>query len=203
MIGIVTDSTSDLPAELAESLGVAVVPAYINIGADSYRDQIDIQRSDIYARLPSMRGLPTTSAPAPGDFVTIFEKLLGKFDHVIAIHAAQQLTAITTAATLAAKQVEPNRISVVDSQQISMGLGWPVVVAATEARKGASLQAVLNSIDDVKTRVKLFAVFNTMQYLARSGRIDIVRLGLSTLLDIKPLIELRDGRINVLKRVRT
>ena len=203
MIGIVTDSTSDLPADLANSLGIAVVPAYINIGSESYRDQIDIQRSEVYSKLPSMRGLPTTSAPAPGDFIKLFDLLLSQYEHIVAIHAATELTAIVNSASIAAQQLDAKRITVVDSGQISMGLGWQVIEAASQASKGASLEAVLNSIDVAKKRVKLFAAFNTMQYLARSGRVDIVRLGLSTLLDIKPLIELKTGHIDVVKRVRT
>lgn len=203
MIGIVTDSTSDIPSELAEAYKVIVVPAYINIGSKSYRDNVDISRAEIYSKLPVMRELPTTSATSPGDFVTLYDNLLRSTERVVSIHAASQLTAIYSSASLAAQQVDSSRITVIDSGQISMGLGLPVLSAGTCAMKGASIEAVLNSVAESVRLVKLFAVFDTMKYLAKSGRINIVRLGLSTLLDIKPVIELAGGRIELVARVRT
>ncbi|HEC22067.1 MAG TPA: DegV family protein [Chloroflexi bacterium] len=203
MIGIVTDSTCDLPREIAEEAGIAVIPAHINIGRQSLRDGIDISREEFYERLPTMPEPPTTSAPGPGAFVEVYERLLGRASHIISIHVASQLSSIYNAACLAAREIAPERIHVVDSGQTTMGLGWAVLAAVEALRESASLEGVLHSVQDTLRRVRVYAVLNTVEYLARSGRVSMVQLGLSNLLNIKPLIELREGVVSSLSRIRT
>lgn len=203
MIAIVTDSTCDLPEKLALEAGIHVVPAYINIGRQTLRDGIDITREAFYKWLPQMPGVPTTSAPSPGTFAELYETLLEKANQVVSIHVASKLSGICNAARLAAQQVSNARIHVLDSGQVSMGLGWAALAAATTASQSATLEGVLHSAQDTLQRVRVYALLNTLEFLSRSGRVSMVQLGLSSLLSIKPMIELRDGIVSSLGRVRT
>lgn len=203
MIAIVTDSTCDLPQEHTAENDIHVVPASVNIGQSSLRDGIDITREGFYQMLPTLRKTPTTSAPSSATFVDAYERLLGTANQIVSIHAASRLSGIYNAACLAAQQVAPHRIFTLDSGQISMGLGWSVLAAARAVKAGETLEAVLHSAQDTFKRVRFYALINTAEYLASSGRINIAQLGLSTLLDIKPLIELRAGVVSSLARIRT
>lgn len=203
MIGIVTDSTCDLPPEVAQEAGIHVVPAYLNLGQDSLRDGIDIQRDSFYAALPAMKELPQTASPAPGIFADLYENLLSRADHVISLHVASQLSSICSSAATAAAQVDSHRITTIDSGQVSMGLGWAALAGARAAASGASREGVIHSIRDTLGRSRVYAVLDTLKYLARSGRVDLVRMGLSSLLSIKPMIEIRSGLVIPVGRIRT
>ncbi len=203
MIAIVTDSTCDIPDDLVSRFGIQVIPTLINIGQQTLRDGVDLARERFYEWLPTMPANPTTSAPAPGAFIEPYEASLQHAEHVISIHVASKLSGVYNAARLSAEQVAPHRIHVVDSGQTSMGLGWTVLAAAEAVRNGASLEGVLHSIADTTPRVRVYALLNTLEFLARSGRVNMVQAGLSGLLHIKPLVELRDGVVSTLTRIRT
>lgn len=203
MIGIVTDSASDLPGEIVEQYGIEVVPAYINIGTQSLADGVDITRREFYERLPDLRPLPMTASPPPGAFKERYERLLERAKYVVSIHTAGTLSGIIEAARVAAQMMEPARIHVIDSGQTSMGLGWAVKAAAEAAQAGEALEGVLNCVQDTLRRVRVLALLNTVDYLAHSGRVNLIQLGLSNLLNIKPLVELRAGAITSVARIRT
>ncbi len=203
MIAIVTDSTCDLPEEAGQEAGIHVIPAYINIGQQTLRDGVDLAREAFYEMLPSLPTSPTTSAPSPADFVELYEPLLRKASHIVSIHAASKLSGIYNAACLAAQEIVGKRIHVVDSGQVSMGLGWAALAAAKAVRDNMSLEGVLHTVHDTLERVRVYAIFDTLEYLRHSGRVSMVQLGLSTLLSIKPMLELRDGIITSLGRIRT
>ncbi len=203
MIAVVTDSTCDIPQDWIERSGIHVIPALITFGQQTLPDGVGITREEFYERLPTMRPLPKTSAPSPAAFMEVYERLLQRASAIVSIHAASKLSGIYNAARLAARQVAPQRIHLVDSGQVSMGLGWAVLAAVDAIRRSANVEAVLNSVHDTLARVKLFAVFNTLEYLARSGRINLVQAGLGSLLNIKPMVELHDGVVSTVIRVRT
>lgn len=203
MIAVITDSTCDLPESVVAEAGIQVLPSILNIGQRSYRDGIDISRSDFYEMLPALAEFPKTASLAPGEFLAAYESALSRADYVISIHVAANLSGIYNAARLAAQQIAPARIYVIDSKQTSMGLGWGVLAAVDAIRSGATVQAVLNSVADILRRVRLYALLATMDYLAKSGRVNVVQAGLGGLLSIKPLVELRDGTITTLARTRT
>jgi DegV family protein with EDD domain len=203
MIAVVTDSAGDLPEDIARESGVEIVPAYINIGQESLRDCIDLSRREFYERLPRLSHPPTTSAPAPGAFKETYEALLERASHIVSIHTASTLSSIFNTARLAAELVDPARVHVIDTGQVSMGVGWVVKVASEAARQSATLEGVLHSVRDTLKRVRVYAVLDTLEYLARSGRVNMVQLGLSNLLNIKPLVELHEGTVRTLSRIRT
>lgn len=203
MIALVTDSTCDIPAEYRETDDLHIIPALVNIGQKTLRDGIDISRDTFYDLLPTLPDNPTTSAPGPAAFVEAYERALKTADHVVGVFMASQLSGLYNAARLAAREVAPERIHLIDSGQVSMGLGWPVLAGLEAARAGEPVEAVIHSIRDTLSRVRVYALLDTVEYLARSGRVSTVRLGLSNLLSIKPIVEVRSGTVTSLARVRT
>ncbi len=200
-IGIVTDSTADLPAYLIEQHEIHVVPTILVLDGKEYADGIGISREEFYNRLPSLQTPPTTAAPSIGDFATPYETLLTSgCDHVISIHAASQLTTVVNVARQAAKEF-PDKVTCIDSGSLSLGVGFQVLAAAEEAELG--LKSALDAIDSTRKRLQVSAALDTMEYLKRSGRVPGVVAALGGILSIKPMIELRDGEVKPIGAVRT
>ena len=190
-IGIVTDSTSDLPADLVEKHQIQVVPSILILEGKEYADGIGISREDFYNHLPSLQTKVTTAAPSIGNFLTPYQTLLsGGCDHIISIHAASQLTTIVNVARQAAKEFG-DKVTVIDSGSLSMGLGFQVLACVEETESG--LQSAIEAIESTKKKLKVIAALDTMEYLKRSGRVPGLVANLGGMLSIKPLIELRDG----------
>jgi len=202
-IGIVTDSTSDLPVHLAQQFGIEIVPSILIIEGKQYADGAGISRSDFYARLPEMKIFPTTAAPSTGEFSARYQKLFETgCDHLLSIHAASQLTAISSVATLAAQDF-PGRITVMDSGSLSLGLGFQVLAAAESAASTSDLEAALASLTDTRRRLRLSAALDTMDFLRRSGRVPAAVAMLGGALSIKPMVELTGGQIKPIGAART
>ncbi|NOT06147.1 MAG: DegV family protein [Anaerolineales bacterium] len=200
-IGIVTDSTSDLPAYLVEEHNIQVVPTVLILEGKEYADGIGITREEFYNRLPSLRTPPTTAAPSIGDFTTPYETLLAQgCDHIISIHAASQLTTIVNVARQAAQEF-PDKVTCIDSGSLSLGLGFQVIAAAEESELG--LRPALDAIESTRKRLQVSAALDTMEYLKRSGRVPGAVATLGGLLSIKPMIELIDGEVKAIGAVRT
>src|SRR5512141_1629223 len=192
-LGIVTDSTCDIPKYHTEPHERAVVPSILILDGKEYADGIGISREDFYKRLPSLQTQPTTAAPSIGDFSAPYERLLARgCDHILSIHAAGPLTTIINSARQAAHDF-PNKITVVDSLSLSLGLGFQVLAAAEAAEDG--LEAALHAIESTRKRLHVFAALDTMNNLRRSGRVPSAVATLGSLLSIKPLIELTNGEV--------
>jgi DegV family protein with EDD domain len=202
-IGFVTDSTADLPADLAGKHGIEVVPAIVNIGSNSYSDGIDISREDFYNRLPTLIPSPTTSSPSVGSIQERYEKLLqAGADFVMSIHPANELSGIFNAARLAAETFG-RRVMVIDSGQVSLGLGFQVILAAEATARGALVDEVTALVEDIRQRVRLVALLDTIEYIHRSGRVSWAVAKLGGILQLQPLIELRFGIVHRLALART
>jgi len=200
-IGIVTDSTSDLPKYIIDQYELEVVPSILIIDGKEYADGIGISREDFYKRLPALQTSPTTAAPSIGEFSTRYDSLLARgCDHIISIHAAGPLTTIINSARQAAHDY-PNKITVIDSLSLSLGLGFQVIAAAEAAEDG--LTAALSAIASTRQRLHVFAALDTMENLKRSGRVPGAVAALGSLLSIKPIIELTDGEVKPIGAVRT
>lgn len=192
-LGIVTDSTSDLPKYIFEQYELEVVPSILIIEGKEYADGIGISREEFYKRLPSFQSQPTTAAPSIGDFSTRYESLLTHgYDHILSIHAPGQLTTIINSARQAAQDF-PEKITVIDSLSMSLGLGFQVIAAAEAAEMG--LQAALDASESTRKRLQVFAAFDTLEYAKRSGRLPAAFATIGGLLNIKPFIELRNGEV--------
>ena len=202
-LGIVTDSTSDLPAEMTSRFGIEVVPSILIIDGQQFADGAGISRADFYARLPAMKQFPTTAAPSIGEFSARYRKLLDAgCDHILSIHAAAALTAIRDIAAQAAADF-PNRITVIDSTSLSLGLGFQVLAAAEAAESESTLEAARAAVESTRRRLHVSAALETMEYVRRSGRVPAAVTVLGGLLNLKPLVELTDGQIKAIGAVRT
>jgi DegV family protein with EDD domain len=200
-LGIVTDSTSDLPKYLIEQHELEVVPSILILEGKEYADGIGLAREDFYKRLPSLKIQPTTAAPSIGDFSARYDSLLARgCDHILSIHAAGALTTIINSARQAAKDF-PEKITIIDSLSLSLGLGFQVIAAAEVAEEG--LNAALNAIESARKRLHVFAALDTLENLRRSGRVPGAVALLGSLLHIKPLIELTNGEVKAIGAVRT
>ncbi len=203
-IRIVTDSTSDLPPALAEEYGITVLPAYINIGSESYLDGVELTRQDFYKQLPHYENPPTTAAPAVGAFSTAYEQLAAEgATHIISVHIASSLSGILNAARLGAESAQNVEVTVFDSQQISMGLGFLALLAARSAQEGHPVTEILGQLERAVPRTHVFAALDTLEFLRRSGRVSWPEFGLGTLLRIKPMVHVYKGQVHSLERVRT
>jgi EDD domain protein, DegV family len=202
-IGFVTDSTADLPTDLAGKHGIEIVPVIVNIGNNSFSDGIDISREEFYNRLPNLFPSPTTSSPSVGSIQERYEKLLrAGADFVISIHPPNELSGIFNAARLAAEAFG-QRVKVLDSGQVSLGLGFQVIMAAEAATRGAIVDEVTALVADVRQRVRLAALLDTIEYIHRSGRVSWAAAKIGGILRLQPLIELRFGIVHRLGMART
>lgn len=200
-IGIVTDSTSDIPAYLAKQHEIYIIPTILVIEGKEYIDGTGITREEFYTRLPSLQTAPTTAAPSIGDFTTAYETLFSQgCDYIISIHAASQLTTIINVARQAAQDFS-NKITCIDSGSLSLGLGFQAIAAAENVDLG--LKAVLETIESTRNQLHVTAALDTMEYLKRSGRVPKAVATLGGMLSIKPLIELLDGEVKPIGAVRT
>jgi len=199
MVRIVTDSTCDIPVEIARQLDITVVPLRIQIGNETYRDGIDINADRVYHELIHGRELPKTSAPSPGDFVTVYKDLAAETGEIISIHLSPGYSGTHDVARLASSYVKDKcRVEVVDSDSISVGLGLIVIAAARAAREGKNLEQIIDIMRQVIPRTHLFGKVDNFSYLLKGKRFRLTRglilLGrISMALSIKLLGEVYDG----------
>jgi DegV family protein with EDD domain len=202
-ISLVTDSASDIPADLAEQYDILVVPAVLVIDGREYVDGVDITRDEFYRQLPSMRTPPTTASPSIGAFQQAYQK---HFDagssHVISIHTAGTLTSIVNIARQAAVDFT-GRTTVVDSGQLTMGVGFQVLAAAEAIQRSAGLSETLTAIRETRKRTRVAGALDTMEYLRRSGRVPGPVAALGGLLSIKPIVEICEGTVKAIGAART
>ena len=204
-LGIVTDSTSDIPQYLIEQYELEVVPSILILDGKEYADGIGISREEFYKKLPSLKTQPTTAASSIGDFSARYESLLTRgCDHILSIHAAGALTSILAIARQAANDFL-NRVTCVDSTSLSLGLGFQVIAAAEAAAEAAEigLQVALAEVESTRKKLHVSAALDTMENLRRSGRVPRAIATLGSLLHIKPLIELTNGEVKAIGAVRT
>jgi DegV family protein with EDD domain len=200
-LGIVTDSTCDLPQALVEEHGLEVVPCVLIVGGVEYLDGEGLSRDEFYRRLPGLKHAPTTAAPSIGEFAKRYQKLLdGGCDYVVSIHAAGPLTSILGTAQQAAREFN-GRVTTVDSLSLSLGLGFQVLAAAEAGEEG--LEAALQAVESTRKRLHVFAALETLEYVRRSGRVPAAISMLGGMLSIKPIIELTEGQVKTIGAVRT
>lgn len=203
MIRIVTDSTAHLPAELAAQLGVQVVPVYVNFGQESLKEGPELSVEAFYDRLSRDQFFPKTSQPSVGDFLEVYRPAHEAGDEIVSIHVAGKLSGTVASAHAAAEMLGDARISVVDSQSVSLGLGLQVIEAARAAAGGSPRQEIVRRVEEISGRINLIFVLDTLEYLRRGGRIGRGAALLGGLLNVKPLLEVRDGEVQPLERARS
>jgi len=203
-VKIVTDSTADLPPILAEELGITVVPVYLRFADHIYHDRVDISEDEFYDRLLHDPIHPNTTQPTPQDFTDIYQKLSQEATGIVSIHVTSRLSGTYNSAIRGkelAEDVCP--IEVVDSQTVSMAIGMIAIAAAKTANSGKSLQQVVAEIRQIIPNIHLLILFDTLKYLAKGGRIGKAKELLGSVLNVKPLLTIKDGELVPAGQVRT
>ena len=203
-IKVVTDSSADLPAQLVEELGITVVPLYVRFGEEVYRDRVDISEDEFYQRLLHDPIHPSTTQPTPQDFTNVYQKLSQEADGIISIHISGKLSGTCSSALQGGELVEKGcPIEVIDSQILTMGLGMLAIEAANMARSGKSLPQVVEEVKRIIPSLHLLGLLDTLKYLALGGRIGKAKHLLGSILNVKPVLTLKDGEVMPAGQART
>ena len=202
-IAIVTDSTADLPAQLVKSRGITVVPLTLNFEGRSLLDGVEIRPSEFYRKLPNATTHPTTSQPSPGQFAEAYAGLLNDHDAIVSIHISERLSGTYASAVQGAEMVDAGRVHVIDSQLVSMSLGLLTLAATELASKGTNAEAIAARVTQMREHVQTYFSVATLEFLRRGGRIGRASALLGSVLQVKPVLCIRDGLVTPLERVRT
>lgn len=200
---IVTDSTAYLPKEIVQELNITVVPQVLIWGEDNLEDGVDIQPSEFYERLQKADVMPTTSQATVANFKRIFDDLTQQGVPILAILLSDKLSGTINSYVQAIEFFPDSEIDYVNSESVAMALGFPVLEAARAAANGASLAECKAIAEDVKQRVGVVFAVDTLEFLHRGGRIGGASRFLGTALQLKPILEVTDGRVEAIERVRT
>ena len=201
---IITDTDSSLPLDLAAQYQIQQVPINILFGEEALKTEIDIDDVQLFARIDREGQLPTTSAPSPGQFLEAYQAAFAAgADEVICFTVSGEISA-TYGAALTAKDMLPEKIiTVVDSRSLSLGQGFIVLKAAELAQSGASRDEIISGAMRLETDSGFYAALATLKYLAMSGRVGHLAAGMANLLNIKPVLTIQDGKLDMLEKVRT
>jgi DegV family protein with EDD domain len=204
-VHVVTDSASDLPLDVAASAGIEVVPLSVRFGAEELVDGVELTPNDFWTRLATTEELPETAAPAAGAFAQRFRELFARgASGIVCINLSSELSATMQAAVVAASEVaDVGPVRVVDSRSASIGLGSLCLSAAELAATGATLDDVVADVEDRRDCTQLYATLDTLEFLRRGGRIGGAKAFLGSVLSIKPVVEVRDGKVEPAGQVRT
>jgi DegV family protein with EDD domain len=195
-VKIVTDSTSDIPAELIKEYGITIVPAYVQFNGKTYRDGVDISQDEVYQKMVTDNIVVKTSQPPPGDFINVYKKLLTEADELISIQVTSKLSGIYNSAVQAREMIGGgNRIEVVDSMSASMGLGLMTLAAARMAKDGEDLPGIMEEVKSSISRTHLWGIFDTLKYLFLGGRIGKAKALLGGMLHVKPMLTMSNGEL--------
>jgi len=203
-IAIITDTDASLPKAVSERYGIQQVPITVNFGAEVLKTGIDIDDAGLFERVDREGTLPTTAAPAPGDFTTAYDNAFENGAETVLCFCVSSEISATYGAAVAARQTMPERdIQVVDTLNLTMGQGYMVLAAAEAAKGGKPVPEILSIVDQIRARSQMYAVLPTLKYLAMSGRVGSLAAGFADVISIKPILTVRDGKLDLLERVRT
>jgi DegV family protein with EDD domain len=200
-VQVVTDSSTDVPRDVAERLGITIIPCLVRFGEDFYREGVDLTREAFYALL--RRKPVATSQPAVGVFEEMYREAADAGRDVISIHSAAKLSGIYNAACAAARNLPRAAIEIIDSRSASLGAGLLAVAAARAASGGESLSTISERVQEMADRVRVLAVFDSLDYVHRGGRVSWAVAMIGSLLSVKPMVLLKEGQVDLVERPRT
>jgi DegV family protein with EDD domain len=201
---IITDSDSSLSEEMLSNYNIRQVPINIHFGDDTYECNINFNDASLFERVDKEGKLPTTSAPSPGQFQKEFQKAFDDgCEEIICFCVSSEISATVKAAQQAKEMMESDAITIVDTQTVSLGQGFIVLEAAKLALEGKSKEEILTAANDVQENMHLFAALSTLKYLAMGGRISHLSASVAGIMEVKPILTTKDGKLEVLERIRT
>ncbi len=204
MVKLVTDSASDLPIEFEKELDVTVVPLQIQFNNETFKDRVDLSAEEFYGRLVSSSALPSTAAPGPGIFAAVFDELASKGNEILGVFVSRKLSATYDAALQGIKLMKRKcRVEIADSMSGILGEGILVIEAAKKAKAGAKLDELVNFVSEIIPKIHVRVTLDTLEYLARGGRIGKVQALLGSMLKMNPILGLKDGVAFPAARVRS
>jgi DegV family protein with EDD domain len=203
-IAIISDTDTSLPKSSLDEFGIRQASITIHFGEEILKANLEITDEQLIERVNREGKLPTTAAPSPGDFAEIYQEAFdGGADEIICLTVSGDVSA-TYQSALAAKELHPGKeITVVDTKSISMGQGFMVLKAAEMAREGKNKKEILAAVEDVRERTYLFAALETLKFMAMSGRVGSLTAEMANVLNIKPILTIKDGKLDLLEKVRT
>jgi DegV family protein with EDD domain len=204
MIRIVADSACDIPAEWRARWGISLIYAYVNLDSVSYPDDgVALPHEEFYRRMAAARALPTTAAPSPGQAQAVIRAALEGAEQVVVFTVASALSSIYNSVRIAAATIDPARVTVVDTGSLSLGAGFQAIAGAEAAAQGGGVADVLAVAEAARRRTEVWAAADSLDHLRRSGRVNALMAGIGTLLQIKPIITIRDNAVTNIARART
>lgn len=203
-IAIVTDTDASLPADLAARYNIRQVSITVHFGNEVLRANVDINDTQLFARIDREGKLPTTAAPSPGNFAEAFQAAFDGGAETVLCFCVSAVVSATHGSAVVARDMFPDRdISIIDTQSVTMGQGFMVLAAAQGAEQGASKEDCMARAMHVRERTHLYASLATLKYLAMSGRVGYLTAGMAGLLDVKPIVTIRNAKLDMLERVRS
>ena len=203
MIRIITDSTASAPLDLIQRYDITVVPLRVLFGAESYREGVDMSNEEFYTRLAKVDRLPTTSQPTVAEFLDVYQQIVDRGDQAVSIHLSSKLSGTYNAAAQAAAEFPVGAVTVIDTNWISLPLTFQVRAAAEAAARGASLDDVVAAARSLDSSLHLYFVLDTLENLRKGGRISGAKAMIGGLLNVKPILELRQGAIEPVESPRS
>jgi DegV family protein with EDD domain len=203
-VKIITDSTADIPSAIVKELGIIVIPQYVIFGKKSYKDRIDITDDEFYDKLVNGKVQPTTSQPSPQEFVSLYNKADKNAAGIVSIHISSRMSGTVNSAEQATKLAEIKcPVEIIDSKQVAIMLGMVVIAAARMAKEGKSVEEIAETARVMLQHVHSLVMFDTLEYLARGGRIGRAKSLIGALLNVKPLLTIKDGEFVPAAQVRS
>lgn len=201
-IKIITDSICDVPMEYVERYGIRVIPLTVNFGDESFRDGIDLTLEEFLAKLEKAEVLPTTSQVPPVEFLKAYREEMALGNKIISIHGSSQLSGTYNSAVIAREQIGEGDIHVIDSLGISLGAGMLVIKAARLAEEGLEAEEIVRQIEDSKQRMSYTFILDTLKYLQKGGRLSLSASVLGSILNIKPILTVKNGKLELSEKSR-
>lgn len=203
-IAIITDTDSSIPFAMAARYDIHQVPVTINFGEESYEAVYALSDADTFRRIDKEGKLPTTAAPSPGKFITAYKNAFAAgAEKIICLCVSSEVSATYSAAVSACEAFPGQEIKVIDSQSLSMGLGYLALAAAEAAAEGKNIEEICSVVEDIRQRTYLFAALSTLKYLAMGGRVNNITASMAKMLNVKPILTIKDGTLDMIERVRT
>ena len=201
-VSLFTDSTCDLSDELVKKYDIGIIPLYVHFNTRSYQDNIDIRSADLYRMVKEMGMLPTTSAPTPANYVSAFKPIIDAGNDVLYISISSRLSSSYENACTAAKEFPEGRVRIIDSLNLSTGIGLQVLTAADSVAQGSGINEVADQVLSVIDKVQTEFVIDSLQYLYKGGRCNAVQMIFSSVLKIHPVIEVTGGSMHMAAKIR-